>query len=121
MTLSKPKTPTAATATAEAEAAIGPAPARVEFERLADEWEVGRPRGADVAQMTAHPAYQRIIAMGDPAVPWILDRMAAKPDHWFVALHAISGASPVAPENRGRLKEMTAAWLKWGQEQGYRE
>lgn len=122
MTLSKTKAPTAATAAAEAEAAaIEPVPARVEFECLADEWEAGRPRGADVAQMTAHPAYQAIIAMGDPAVPWILDRMAAKPDHWFVALHAISGASPVAPENRGRFKEMTAAWLKWGQEQGYRE
>ena len=121
MTLSKPKAPTAATAVAEAEAAIEPPATRATFKRLADEWEAGRPRGADVAQMTAHPAYQAIIAMGDHAVPWILDRMAAKPDHWFVALHAITGASPVAPENRGRLKEMTAAWLKWGQEQGYRE
>ena len=69
MTLSKTKTPTAASASAEAEAVIEPVPARVEFERLADEWEAGRPRGADVAQMTAHPAYQAIIAMGDPAVP----------------------------------------------------
>ena len=120
MTLSKTKAPTAATAAAEAEADIEPFD-RAAFDRLADEWEAGRPRGADVAQMAAHPAYQAIIAMGEPAVPWILDRMAAKPDHWFIALHAITGASPVAPENRGRLKEMTAAWLKWGQEQGYRE
>lgn len=112
MTLSKTRPPTTAP---KDKAVIEPAA----FERLADEWEDGRPRGADIAQMTAHPAYQAIIAMGEPAIPQILDRLAAKPDHWFVALHAISGASPVAPENRGRLKEMTAAWLKWGQEQGY--
>ena len=119
MTLSKTKTPTA---TPKTEAVIEPAAVdRAAFERLADEWEDDRPRGADIAQMTAHPAYQAIIAMGKPAIPQILDRLAAKPDHWFVALHAISGASPVAPENRGRLKEMTAAWLKWGQERGYRE
>ena len=126
MTLNKPKTPTIAAAVVETKAVMQPAaePAPVDraaFDRLAAEWEAGRPRGADIAQMTAHPAYQRIIAMGEPAVPHILDRLAAKPDHWFVALHAITGASPVAPENRGRFKEMTAAWLQWGQEQGYRE
>lgn len=118
MTLSKTKTPSLASVLVrpddEWEADLA-----VQFDRLAAEWEAGRPRGADIAQMTAHPAYQGIIAMGEPAVPHILDRLAAKPDHWFVALHAISGASPVAPENRGRFKEMTADWLKWGQEQGY--
>ena len=119
MTLSKTKTPTIDAAfdrsTVEWEAD------RAAFDRLAAEWEADRPRGADIAQMTAHPAYQGIIAMGEPAVPQILDRLAAKPDHWFAALHAITGASPVVPENHGRFKAMTAAWLQWGQEQGYRE
>ena len=89
------------------------------FERLADEWERDRPRGVDIAQMTRHPAYQRIIAMGEPAVPWLLHRLATKPDHWFVALSAITGAKPVAPESRGRIKEMVQAWLDWGSQQGY--
>lgn len=120
MTLSKTKTPFIAAPFDRLAAGREDALA-AKFDRLADEWEDDRPRGADIAQMTAHPAYQRIIAMGKPAVPQILDRLAAKPDHWFVALHAITGASPVAPENRGRFKEMTAAWLQWGQEQGYRE
>ena len=120
MTLSKTKTPTIAAAF-DCPAAEWEDDRAAQFDRLADEWEAGRPRGADIAQMTAHPAYQGIIAMGKPAVPHILDRLAAKPDHWFVALHAITGASPVAPENHGRFKAMTAAWLKWGQEQGYRE
>ena len=119
MTLSKTKTPSSA--------AIFDRPAaeledgRAAFDHLAAEWETSRPRGADIAQMTAHPAYQGIIAMGEPAVPWILDRMATKPDHWFGALHAITGASPVAPENRGRFKAMTSDWLKWGHQHGYRK
>ena len=96
-----------------------PTPDRETFERLADEWERGRPRGADVAQMTQHPAYQRIIAMGEPAVPWLLQRLAEKPNHWFVALNAITGARPVPPESRGRVKEMAQAWLDWGRQNGY--
>ena len=89
------------------------------FESLADEWERDRPRGVDIAQMTRHPAYQRIIAMGEPAVPWLLNRLATKPDHWFVALSAITGAKPVPLESRGRVKEMARAWLDWGNQQGY--
>ena len=89
------------------------------FEKLADEWERDRPRGVDIAQMTRHPAYQRIIAMGDPAVPWLLHRLATKPDHWFVALSTITGARPVPPESRGRIKAMIQAWLDWGSQQGY--
>ena len=89
------------------------------FKELADEWERDRPRGADIEQMTRHSAYQRIIAMGEPAVPWLLQRLAERPDHWFVALNAITGARPVPPESRGRIKEMTQAWLDWGRQQGY--
>ena len=96
-----------------------PAVDRETFESLADEWERDRPRGVDIAQMTRHPAYQRIIAMGEPAVPWLFLRLATKPDHWFVALSTITGARPVPPESRGRVKEMTQAWLDWGRQQGY--
>ena len=89
------------------------------FERLADEWERDRPRGPDVEQMTKHSAYQHIIAMGEPAVPLLLQRLAKKPEHWFVALSTITGARPVPPESRGRIKEMAQAWLAWGRQQGY--
>ena len=95
------------------------APSRETFERLADEWLRERPRGVDIAQMTRHPAYRDIIALGEPAVPWILQRLAHQPDHWFVALSSIIGASPVPPASRGRLGEMTAVWLEWGWQQGY--
>ncbi len=94
-------------------------PTREQFEQLADEWERDRPRGVDISRMTAHPAYQGIIAMGPTAVPWLLDRLREKPNHWFVALRTITGVNPVPPESRGRFKEMTAAWLEWGHQQGF--
>ncbi len=92
---------------------------RETFERLADEWLRERPHDVDIAQMTQRPAYQDIIDLGEPAVPWILQRLAHKPDHWFVALSSITGASPVPPASRGRLGKMTAGWLEWGRRQGY--
>jgi hypothetical protein len=70
--------------------------------------------------MVLHPAYQRIIGMGTAAVPFLLCELERRPDHWFWALTAITGADPVKPEHRGKLREMANAWLKWGKEQGLR-
>lgn len=101
------------------ETAPAPPPDRATFAKLADEWVRERPRGLDLHFTLEHPAYQQIIAMGPPAVPWLLQRLAERPDHWFAALHQITGASPVPPESRGRFREMTNAWLEWGRQQGY--
>ena len=57
--------------------------AQDEFARLAAEWRTGRPRGVDVAQMTKHPAYARIIKMGPTAIPLILQELDREVDHWF--------------------------------------
>ena len=94
-------------------------PRKSEFERLADEWERERPRGVDIAEMVKHPAYQRIIEMGEPAVGWLLERLAEKPGHWFPALNRITQANPVPEESQGKLKDMTEAWLSWGKLNGY--
>ncbi len=46
-----------------------------EFNQLVSEWKSGRPRGADVAQMIRHPAYERIVGMGERAIPLILKEL----------------------------------------------
>lgn len=66
-----------------------------------------------------HPAYQRIIGMGDAAVPLILQELERSPDHWFWALNAITGADPVPESRRGVMSEMVKAWLEWGVQHGY--
>lgn len=87
-----------------------------EFHQLADQWLRERQQGVDVATMIQHTAYQAIIDMGDDAVPFLLQRLQDKPDHWFPALNAITGQQPVRPENRGRLQAMAQDWLRWGRE-----
>ncbi len=93
---------------------------REEVEQLADEWEQNRPRGVDVVAMAEHPAYQRIIEIGVAAVPWLLSRLEQRPNHWFLALNAITGSNPVPSESQGNVKAMADAWIKWGWENGYR-
>jgi hypothetical protein len=46
-----------------------------------------------------------------------LRELKKEPDHWFWALKAITGVDPVEPIQRGRVKEMAGAWLRWGKEQ----
>ena len=96
-----------------------PAGAQDEFARLAAEWRTGRPRGADVAQMIKHPAYERIIEMGPTAIPLILEELDREADHWFPALHALTGADPVPVSGMGNLSAMAEAWLAWGRGAGY--
>lgn len=90
------------------------------FRLLAESWRLERPPTSFASELAMHPAYQQIIGMGEKAVPHILCELEKDPDHWFWALKAITGADPVAPESRGRLPEMVAAWLFWGRARGYR-
>lgn len=92
---------------------------RSEFTRLVKSWKTGHHRGFDVAQMVEHPAYQRIIEMGDQAVPLILEELEREIDHWFPALRQLTGASPVPEESKGNLTKMRDAWLGWGRGEEY--
>ena len=94
-------------------------PMKSEFQALADRWENERPHGANVHRMVNHPAYRQIIRMGQPAVPWLLERLSQKPDHWFVALAEITGANPVPEASQGKIKEMAQAWIDWGKANGH--
>jgi hypothetical protein len=62
--------------------------------------------------------YQRIIGMGAPVVPLILEELRREPDQWFWALEAITGENPVPAGSAGKVREMAAAWLEWGKRHG---
>ena len=89
------------------------------FFNLKDEWEADTVVLSSITEICIHPAYQQIIGMGPMAIPLILNEMSQKQGHWFWALKAITGEDPVFPEQRGRMMEMTEAWLQWGSEQHY--
>ncbi len=89
------------------------------FEKLADEWRQATEFVSSLTEMVTHPAYQRIIGLGNAAIPLLLNRLGDRPEHWFWALKAITGADPVAAEDRGNIDAMRGAWLAWGQREGY--
>ncbi len=91
-----------------------------QFTNLVREWKNGR-RPASALKMAAHPAYRRIVGMGKAAVPLLLAELRREPDHWFIALHELTGADPVPEASRGRLREMADAWIRWGREHGLSE
>lgn len=87
------------------------------FRALADRWRADTVFLSSVDKMAMHPAYQRIIGMGPQALPLILEELRARPDHWFWALHAISGEDPV--RSGDNFDQAVTAWLGWGRKRGY--
>jgi hypothetical protein len=90
-----------------------------EFSKLTAEWKAERTATSSTAEIVIHPAYQRIIGMGMPAVPLILRELNTELDHWFWALKAISGEDPIPAEHLGKMKQMAEDWLEWGRTKGY--
>lgn len=90
-----------------------------EFERLASLWKEARMVSSCAQKVAMHPAYLRIIGMGERAIPLILEELGREADHWFVALNAITGENPVSNSSRGRLEEMSNEWITWGREKGF--
>ncbi len=89
------------------------------FNELADQWEIETVLLSRTDLMIKHPAHQKIISMGEPAVPLILQRMRSQGGHWFTALREITNANPVQFADRGNVSAMQEAWLKWGEANGY--
>lgn len=92
----------------------------VRFRQLADVWRAQTRLFSNVTRRVLHPAYQRIIGMGEAAVPLILMDLAEQgPDDWFWALTAITGENPIADARAGNMEAMTESWLQWGARAGY--
>lgn len=89
------------------------------FHELVAAWKRERGPHSSSARLAEHPAYQQIIGLGPAVVPLLLRELEREPDHWFRALHTLTGANPVPAESCGKVQEMAAAWLRWGREQGY--
>ena len=97
-----------------------------EFRRLADAWRRTRNSlSSRVSDLIESDAYQQIVALGWPAVSFILRELerelksAEGPDFWFPALKIITGEDPVPANSRGQLERMAEAWLDWGAKKGY--
>ena len=90
------------------------------FAQLAKAWKSDTEFVSKVSKKILHPAYQKIIGMGESAIPLILNDLAENgPDDWFWALTAITDENPITDEIAGNMVAMTEAWLRWGKNAGY--
>jgi hypothetical protein len=96
-------------------------PVEQRFRALASTWKAAASSSvsSSLRDSLSHPAYREIIAMGEPAIPFILSELEREPDWWFAALKQITGVDPVPPAIRGQIQEMARYWLQWGRAQGY--
>ncbi len=56
--------------------------------------------------------------MGDIVLLLIIEQLKSEgddPDHWFVALGAITGKDPVPEAAYGNIVEMAEVWLAWAE------
>ena len=90
-----------------------------EFRRLHERWKNDTAGFSMANRILAHPAYERIIEMGEAVLPLILEDLRDGGGHWYRALREITGENPVPPEDRGWSSKMRAAWIAWGVGAGY--
>lgn len=93
-----------------------------EFRTCAAAWKSDTGHLSVAAQIANHPSYRRIVEMGEPAIPLILNDLKREPNHWFLALSAIANDAPrVAERDKGKMKAISDAWIEWGKDKGYIE
>jgi hypothetical protein len=90
---------------------------RVEFEALSKKWHRDTVHLSLVSKKVGHPAYLRIVGMGEAAIPLLLEALRDRPTHWFAALRATANTDPSPIDaNPSQARD---AWLSWGRSQGY--
>jgi hypothetical protein len=87
------------------------------FHEHVERWKNETGHLSSVTRMTVHPSYLRIIAFGQEGLPMILKELKERPDHWLVALNAITGEDPAS--EGATFREAVAAWIKWGESRGF--
>jgi type I restriction enzyme M protein len=94
-----------------------PPGAELEFRAHVERWRKDTRHTSSVTKMISHPSYRRIMGMGGDVLPLLLKELSERPDHWLVALNAITGEDP-APIG-GTFNEAVESWLAWGRRGEY--
>jgi hypothetical protein len=93
------------------------------FKALTDTWRLERRGISSTERMLLCPSYQRIIGLGlgwkDQVIRLIMRELQERPDFWFAALRALTGEDPVSESERGNVRRMSEAWLKWGRDRNF--
>lgn len=86
---------------------------RHSFEQLVRQWKQETAFVSSSSARLLNSSYLRIIGLGPPAIPLILEEMRNGGLHWGAALSAITGENPA--EGVDTLRAATKAWLEWAE------
>lgn len=89
----------------------------IEFNLHVQKWKTDTRHTSSVKIMISHPSYRRIMGMGKDGLPLLFQELSNQPDHWLVALNAMTGIDPVPAG--ATFTEAVSAWLDWGRKEGY--
>lgn len=92
----------------------GDAATAAEFSFLAKQWEEDTLYDSSLEAIWFHPAYQRIMAMGQRALPMILRELDKRLGHWFYALANIVRKD--IGDGAANLEDARQRWLEWGRQ-----
>ncbi len=90
------------------------------FRHLEALWRAETGHLSSSSKIIGHPAFREMIRMGTAVVPFMVRDLEQQPRLWVWALPEITGEDPVPVADRGDIAKMTAAWLGWAKEHGYR-
>jgi hypothetical protein len=88
----------------------------IRFRTLVNKWKDEVLHSSSVKKMINH-SYLGIIGMGPSVLPLLLSELNERPDHWLIALNAITQEDP-APDG-ATFDEAVSAWLAWGRERNF--
>lgn len=90
------------------------------FRKLVKEWWEGTCILSNPTQIVSHPAYKRIVAMGNKIIPLILkEYQTGGSFEWCAVLEEITGENPVQSHHAVSYNLMRDDWLSWGGREGY--
>lgn len=89
-----------------------------EFDTLVKAWASAIKYTSLESQQIKHPAFLRIVSMGEKALPLIFGEFSKRPFMaWLTALPAIVGKN-IAAEAKS-FPEAVGLWIEWGKENSY--
>lgn len=89
------------------------------FEEQASLWEAhldAERASSNPFSKIQHPAFEDIVALGEPAVPLIIERYRNGSAFWGAALARITGIEEHGDGVTGNVKQTRQRWLAWWEE-----
>lgn len=92
----------------------------IRFAELAEQWEAhcaANRVSSNPYVYLRHPSFEGIVALGEAAVPLIVDRYRDGSVFWGAALRQITGISQFGDGVVGNLEATRRGWLQWWEQQ----